>query len=135
VWYIKSEFVKVIHCGLKNKIWDKLQNIYEGNSKVKKEKFQTHRRRFESLKMKEKENVASYLLHVDEIVNTIGGLGENFEEPMIVQKVLRSLPLRFDAKVFAIEEMKDIDSSIMDELHGILMAYEMMIEKENPSKK
>jgi hypothetical protein len=30
--------------------------------------------------------------------------------------------------------MKDLDSLIMDELHGILIAYEMRIEKENPSK-
>jgi hypothetical protein len=49
--------------------------------------------------MKDEENVAAYLLCVDEIVNTIRGLGEKVEEPMIVQKVLRSLPLRFDAKV------------------------------------
>jgi hypothetical protein len=54
---------------------------------------------------------------------------------MIVQKVLRSLPLIFDAKVSSIEEMKDLDSLTMDELHGILMTYEMRTEKENPSKK
>jgi uncharacterized lipoprotein YehR (DUF1307 family) len=85
---------------INKEIWDKLQNIYEGDDKVKKAKLQTHRRQFESLKMKDEENVASYLLHVDEIVNTIRGLGETVEESMIVQKVLRSLPLIFDAKVF-----------------------------------
>jgi len=57
--------------------------------------------------MKDEENVVVYLLHFDENVNTIRGLDENFEQSMIVQKVLRSLPLRFDTKVFAIEEMKD----------------------------
>jgi hypothetical protein len=95
----ESEFVKVMHCKSTKEIWDKLQNIYEGDDKVKKAKLQTHRRQFESLKMKDEENVAAYLLHVDEIVNTIRGLGEMVEESMIVQKVLRSLPLRFDAKV------------------------------------
>ena len=40
-------------------MWDKLQNIYEGDDKVKKEKLQTHRGQFESLKMKEA-NIASY---------------------------------------------------------------------------
>jgi hypothetical protein len=43
------------------------------------------------------------LLCVDEIFNTIRGLGEKFEEPMILQKGLRSLHLIFDAKVFSIE--------------------------------
>ena len=79
--------------------------------------------------MKDEENVAAYIICVDEIVNTIKGLGETFTEPMIVQKVLRSLPLRFDAKVFVIEEMKDLDSLKMDELHGIIIVYEMRIEK------
>jgi hypothetical protein len=54
---------------------------------------------------------------------------------MIVQKVLRSLPLIFDAKVYVIEYIKYIDSLTMDELHGILTIYEMRIGKENPSKK
>jgi hypothetical protein len=79
--------------------------------------------------MKDEENVAAYFLRVDEIVNTIRGLGEKVEEPMIVQKVLRSLPLRFDSKVSVIEEMKDLEKLTMDELHGILIAYEMRIEK------
>jgi hypothetical protein len=39
---------------------------------------------------------------VDEIVNAIKGLGDNFEEPIIVKKVLRYLPLIFDAKVSTI---------------------------------
>ena len=72
---------------------------------------------------------------MDGIFNTIRGLGEKVEELIIVQKVLRSLPLIFNLKVSAIEEMKDLDRLTMDELHGILTAYEMRVEKENPSKK
>ena len=58
---------------------------------------QTHKRQFESLKMKDEENVVAYLLRVEEIVNTIRGIGEKVEEMMIVQKVLGLLPLIFDA--------------------------------------
>jgi uncharacterized lipoprotein YehR (DUF1307 family) len=61
-----------------------IQNIYEGDKKVKKAKIQTHIRQFESLKMEDKENVLAYFLRVDEIVNTIKGLGEEVEESMIV---------------------------------------------------
>jgi hypothetical protein len=68
-----------------------------------KENIQTHRRQFQSLKMKDEENIATYILCVDEIVNAIRGLGEMVKEPMIVKNVLRLLPLRFDAKLFAIE--------------------------------
>jgi hypothetical protein len=41
---LESEFVKVMHCESEKYIWEKLQNIYEGDDKVKKEKLQTHRR-------------------------------------------------------------------------------------------
>jgi hypothetical protein len=101
---LESDFVKVMHCGSTKEIWDKLQNIYEGDGKVNKEKLQTHRRQFESLEMKDVENVAIYLLHVDEIGNIIRELGEKVEEPVIVQKVLWSLPFIFDANFFSIEE-------------------------------
>ena len=53
------------------------------------EKLQTHRGKFESLKMKEEENIVAYFLHVDEIANTIIGLGEKIDEKLIVQRGLR----------------------------------------------
>ena len=83
------------------------------------------------MKMKETENIAAYILIVDEIVNSITGLGEEVKESMIVQKVLRSLPLRYDAKVSYIEESRDLTKLTMDELHGILKVYDMRIDIEN----
>jgi hypothetical protein len=55
-------FIKFIHCNSSKEIWDKLQNIYEGDSKVKATKLQTYRGQFEQLKMKEDENIAAYFL-------------------------------------------------------------------------
>jgi hypothetical protein len=133
-----SVFVKVMHCTSTKEMWDKLQKIYEGDDKVKKEKLQTHRGQFETLKMNEEESIATYFLHVDDIVNTIRGLGEEVKETIIVQKVLRSLPSRFNPKISSIEEIHDLDNLTMDELHGILTAYEMRIEQDkptNPSRK
>ncbi len=59
------------------------------------------------------------------MVNTMKGLGEVIEESKVVEKVLRSLPTRFDSKVLAIEEIKDLDTLNIEALHGILTAYEM----------
>jgi len=53
--------------------------------------------------MNEKEDISAYLLKVDEVINSIIGLGEQFEESLVVQKVLRSLHKRYDAKISAIE--------------------------------
>ncbi|XP_057821433.1 uncharacterized protein LOC131034089 [Cryptomeria japonica] len=71
----KSEFVKVMQCDTVQAMWDKLKNAYEGDEKVKKVKLQTHGMQFFSLKMKEEENVAAYFLRVDEVVNSLKGLG------------------------------------------------------------
>jgi hypothetical protein len=79
-------FTKVSHCKSAKEIWDKLQNIYEGDSKVKTTKLQTYRGQFEQLKIKEDENIAAYFLRVDETVNAIIGLGEEIEESVIVKR-------------------------------------------------
>jgi hypothetical protein len=124
-------FTKVSHCKSAKEIWGKLQNIYEGDSKVKAAKLQTYRGQYEQLKMKEDEDIVAYFLRVDETVNAIIGLGEENKKYVIVQKVLRSLPMRFNPKMSALEERSDLNSISMDELHGIFTAYEMRTELEN----
>ena len=91
---------------------------------MKGAKLQTYRRQFEHLEMKEDEDTATYFLWVDEIVNTMRGLGEKVENTTLVQKILRSLPNIFDSKLSALKERKDLDKLSMDELHGIVTAYE-----------
>jgi hypothetical protein len=68
-------------------------------------------------------------------VNAIKGLGEEVDESVIVQKVLRSLPMRFDAKISTLEEREDMGTISMDELHGIFTSYELRTKQENPSNK
>jgi len=128
-----SEFTKIMHCTSAKEMWEKLVGLYDGDSKVKKAKLQTHRRQFESLRMEDEEDIVAYLLRVAEVVNSLKGLDEKIEESTIVQKVLRSLPDIFDSKISIIEEAKDLDTLKMDELHGILTTYEM--RKGGPSSK
>jgi hypothetical protein len=78
--------------------------------------------------MKEDENIVAYFLRFDETVNAIIGLGEEIEESVIVQKVLRSLPTRFNPNISTLEEISDLNSISMDELHGIFTAYEIRTE-------
>jgi hypothetical protein len=81
--------------------------------------------------MNENEDIATYLLRVDEVVNAIRGLGEELDESLVVQKVLRSLLLKYDVKVSAIEETRDLTKMTMDELHRSLIAYEMRTGTES----
>lgn len=114
-----------MNCEFAKEMWDKLIAIYDGGSEVKKAKLQIHRRQFQSFKMDDEEDIVAFFLQVDEVINPLKGLSEIVEESTIVQKVLRSLPERFDSKVSAIEEMKELDDLKLDKLHGILISHEM----------
>jgi len=43
--------MNVMHCDTAKDIWNRLQNIYEGEAKVKGAKLQTYKGKFEQLKM------------------------------------------------------------------------------------
>ena len=120
----EGEFVKVMHLESTKEMWDKLISSYEGNEKVKDAKLQTYILQFEQLKMKEDETVGKYFLRFEELVNAMKALGEEIEEPSLVQKILRSLLDRFNRKVSAIEELNDIKTLDFDQLLGTLTAYE-----------
>ena len=82
----------------------------------------------------EEENIAAYLQRVEEVVNTMRGLGKEVKETVVVQKILRSLPSRFNPKVSAFEDRDTLDQLKLDELYGILITYEMRIEDPKPKQ-
>ena len=85
-------------------MWDKLVSNYEGDEKVKRVKLQTHIMYFESLRMKEDEDIAAYFQCVDETTNTLDGLGEPVDTKIVVRNILRTLPARFNPKVSILED-------------------------------
>jgi hypothetical protein len=109
-----------------------LEVVYEGDRKVREAKLQTYRTQFENMKMKEEENIVEYFHRVDEVVNSIRKAGEELTDKPIVQKILRSLPMRYDAKISTIEDRPELDKLTVDQLHGIFTAYEMRTGNEKP---
>ena len=85
--------------------------------------------------MKEEENIAECLLRIDEIVNVIRILGGEIKEKEVVEKALRTLPIRYELKMSTLEERDDIELMAVDELHGIFTAYEMRTGQDGPSRK
>ena len=85
--------------------------------------------------MREEENIWEYLLHVNEVVNSIRVLGGKLKEKKVVRKILRTLPMRYDSKDSTLEERDDLKTVTTDELHGILTTYEMRTRLNETSKK
>ena len=83
--------------------------------------------------MKESDNIDSFFTHVIGMVTQIRSHGETLEERRIVEKVLRSLPSRFDVIVTTIEETKDLSKFTVDELHASLMTHEKRLGRTTNS--
>eukprot|EP00253_Pinus_taeda_P007936 PITA_07936 len=127
----QSKFVKVIQLKSAKEIWDKIVLSYEGESQVKRAKLQTLGIQYETLKMHNDESIANYFLRIDEIVNCMENLGEEIKKVTLVEKVLRSLSVKFESKVSAIKGKQDLQTITMTQLHKILTAFEM--RKGGPS--
>ena len=84
--------------------------------------------------MSEDESFDEFYAKLNDIVNSTFNLGEVYDQPKIVRKILRSLTEDFRPKVTAITESKDVDSIPVDELVGSLQSYESNLPKTNKSK-
>ena len=61
-----------------------------------------------------------FYVKLNDIVNSAYNLGEIYDQPKIVRKILRSLTEGFRLKVTAITKSKDVDFIPVDELVGSL---------------
>eukprot|EP00253_Pinus_taeda_P013848 PITA_13848 len=127
---IESAYHKVLGCKTTKNVWDKLENIYAGDSNVKEAKLQMYREKFKQLRMKEDDNIVAYFQHVVEITNTLEGLGEPVDERTIIRKILRMLPARFNPKVSVLEYSANMEKLSKEELNGVLITYEMRLDEE-----
>ena len=94
--------------------------MHEGTKVVKINKLQQLTSRFESIRMFDDECFDEFYAKLNDIVNSIYNLGEIYDQPKNVRKILRSLTEDFRLKVIAITESKDVDSTPVDELVGSL---------------
>jgi len=58
------------------------------------------------------------------VANKMKANGETLGDVAIIEKILRSLTLKFDYVVCSIEESKDIDTLTIDELQSSLLVHE-----------
>uniref|UniRef100_A0A6M2ESX7 Uncharacterized protein n=1 Tax=Populus davidiana TaxID=266767 RepID=A0A6M2ESX7_9ROSI len=82
------------------------------------------RRQFEGLKMKENESIKDFSSQISKLVNQVRLLGEDFPDSRIVEKVLVSLPEKFEHKIYSLEDSKDFFEISLQELVNALQAVE-----------
>lgn len=77
-------------------------------------KLQTLRSEFETLKVTHTENVDEFMTRVVGIVNEIKLISETISDEKIVQKVLQSLPKKYDIIVTTFLESKDLTTFLVE---------------------
>ncbi|MCH80483.1 hypothetical protein A2U01_0001252 [Trifolium medium] len=84
------------------------------------------RREFEILAMGEGETVNEYFARTLAIVNRMTSHGERMEQVMVVEKILRSMPSKFNYVGCSIEESNDVTTLSIDELQSSLVHEQIM---------
>ncbi|XP_017434593.1 uncharacterized protein LOC108341418 [Vigna angularis] len=122
---------KIQNAATTSEAWGIHVRCHAGDEKIKKVKLQTLRRQYEHLQMDDSDKVSKYFNKVLSIANQMKGYGE-IEK--IIEKVVRSLPQKFDHIVVEIEESRDLEKLKIEELQSSLEAHEMRMQERNPIK-
>ncbi|XP_040937993.1 uncharacterized protein [Gossypium hirsutum] len=117
-------FTRIMTCKTPKQAWDKLKEEFQGTERTRQQQLLNLRRDFENLKMKEEETVKQYSDRIMAVVNSIRLLGEQFDEVRIVEKVLSTLPERYEAKISSLEDSRDLTRISLTELINALYAQE-----------
>ena len=89
--------------------------MHEGTKAVKINKLQQLTTRFESIRMFKDKFFDEFYAKLNDIVNSTYNLGEIYDQPKIVRKILRFLTEDFKPKVTVFTESKDVDPIPIDE--------------------
>lgn len=128
----ESFFSRIVAAKNSKEAWRILQEEFQGSNKVITVKLQTLYRDFENHPVKSGESIQEYFSRVT-VINQMRTYGEDIEDVKVVQKILRSIPTKFDHVVAAIEESKNLSVISINELMGSLQAHEQRINR--PSEK
>ncbi|KAK2974082.1 hypothetical protein RJ640_013843 [Escallonia rubra] len=99
-----NEYNRVSACETTREMWRLLEVTHEGTNQ------------YEAFKMKENESINEMYSRFTLIINGLKLLGKTYPEKDIVRKFLRSLPKRWEAKLTAIQEAKDLNVLKLEEL-------------------
>ncbi|GJX74875.1 hypothetical protein Tco_0313470 [Tanacetum coccineum] len=89
----------------------------------------------EKFSISDEETIDNGFTRFNAIVTSLKSLDQDYSSKNHVRKFLHALPLKWRAKVTAIEEAKDLATFPLDELIVNLMVYEMILENDGIASK
>jgi len=89
-------------------IWDYLKEEYAGDERIRGMQVLNLKREFEMQKMKESETIKDYSDRLISSANKVRLLGTQFADSRIVEKILVTVPERYEASITTLENTKDL---------------------------
>ncbi|KAG6531220.1 uncharacterized protein LOC122024699 [Zingiber officinale] len=117
-------FSRIMSLQTAKEIWDYLKSEYEGDERIRGMQVLNLIRDFEMQKMKKTETIKEYADILLGIANRVRLLGSSLTDLRIVEKILVTLPERFEATITTFENMKDLTRITLAELLNALQAQE-----------
>ena len=105
-------------------LWDYLKKEYVIDERIKDMQILNLVREFELQIMKESKSVKEYTDRLLGIANRVRLLGSKFKDLRIFEKILNTIPKRYEATIIAPENTKDLSRISLKELLSALQAQE-----------
>ncbi|XP_025674246.1 uncharacterized protein [Arachis hypogaea] len=127
-------FGKIANAKSAKEAWNTLKLSYKGVDKAQKAKLQSLRRDYERYEMSSSETVEQYFTRVTDLVNKMRVYGEDMLDSKVVEKILRTMPMKYDHVVTTILESHDMDTMTITELQGTMESHiSRILEKSEKS--
>ncbi|XP_015967185.1 uncharacterized protein LOC107490892 [Arachis duranensis] len=127
-------FGKIANAKSAKEAWNTLKLSYKGVDKAQKAKLQYLRREYERYEMSSSETVEQYFTRVTDLVNKMRVYGEDMPDSKVVEKILRTMPMKYDHVVTTILESHDMDTMTIAELQGTMESHiSRILEKSEKS--
>jgi hypothetical protein len=105
-------------------VWDYLKKEYAGDDRIRGMQSLNLIREFELQMMKDSETIKEYSDKLLGIVNKVRLLGTLFSDCRIVEKILVTVPERYEASITTLENTKDLSKITLAELINALQSQE-----------
>src|ERR1044072_9347850 len=115
-------FTRIMTIKTACEIWNFLKDEYEGDERIKGMQALNLVREFEMQRMKETETIKEYAIKLLNIANKVKLLGTDFPDSRIVQKILVTVPEKFEASITSLENTNDLSKLTLAELISAMQA-------------
>jgi hypothetical protein len=113
-------------------VWDYLKKEYAGDERIRGMQSLNLIREFELQRMKESGTIKEYSNRLLGIVNKVRLLGKSFTDSTIVEKILVTVPKKYEASISILENTKDLSKiTLAERLNALQVQEQRRLMRQN----